>query len=153
MITLQRHIESSKLVCWIGDCYVGCVMYADDLVLISYSIHVTELQKMITVCADVATEINMQFNPNKCAVCRFGPGYSLPCVQICIQGAPVNYVQQAKYLGVMLKSYKTLSVDLCFMKSKFYRSFNAIFHKVTKIEVKLLLCAVAVHFGGEVRDS
>jgi len=131
-----RKLESSKLGCWIGDCYVGCVMYADDLVLISSSI--CELQKMIAVCADEATKINMQFNASKCAICRFGPRNLIPCVQICIQGAPVNYVQKAKYLGVMLKSGKTFSVDLHFMKSKFYRSFNAVFHKVAKSKDELV---------------
>ena len=66
-----RKLKSSKLGCWIGDCYVGCIMYADDLVLISFS--VCELQKMIAICAEEATKINMQFNPMKCAICRFGP--------------------------------------------------------------------------------
>jgi hypothetical protein len=43
--------ESSKLGCWIGDLYIGCIMYADDLVLISSS--VCELQRMFDVCADI----------------------------------------------------------------------------------------------------
>ena len=55
-------LESSKLGCWIGDCYVGCVMYADDLVLISSRI--CEQQKMIDddMCGDEVNKINMQLN-------------------------------------------------------------------------------------------
>ena len=57
-------LSSSKLGCWIGDCYVACVTYADDLVC--------ELQKMIDVRTAEATKINVQFYPNKCAVCNAG---------------------------------------------------------------------------------
>jgi len=63
--------------------------------LVSSSI--CELQKMMAVCANEATKINMQFNASKCAICRFGPRYLMPCVQICIQVAPVNYVQKVSW--------------------------------------------------------
>ena len=46
--------------------------------------------------------------------------------------------KKAKYLGVMLKSNKTFSLDLRLMKSKFYSSFNAIFHKVKGYELATL---------------
>jgi len=111
-------------------------MYADDLVLISSSI--CELQKMISVCSDEAAKINMQFNPSKCAICRFGPRYLNSCVQIWLQGAPIKYVQKAKYLAVMLQTNKSFSVDLHFMNSKFYRSFSAIFHKAAKLKDELV---------------
>ena len=41
-------LQESKLGCWLGDVYVGCIFYADDVVLISAS--VCELQKWLT-CA------------------------------------------------------------------------------------------------------
>jgi len=47
----------------------------------------------------------------------FGFRYSKPCVQICLHGAPINYVQ--KYLGVMLKANKTYSVDIHHIDQKF----------------------------------
>ena len=40
--------------------YIGCIMYADDLVLISSS--VCELQTMFDVCADVFTDIGIAKN-------------------------------------------------------------------------------------------
>ena len=54
---ILKSLEYSKLGCWIGDLYIGCIMYADDLVLISSS--VCELQRMFDLCADNFTEIGM----------------------------------------------------------------------------------------------
>jgi len=36
--------------CLIGDEFLGCIMYADDLVLVSHIVCV--LQKMIDICVD-----------------------------------------------------------------------------------------------------
>ena len=30
---IVQRLESSKLGCWIGELYVGCILYADDLTL------------------------------------------------------------------------------------------------------------------------
>ena len=54
---IVQRLESSKLGCWIGELYVGCILYADDLILISSS--VCELQKMVDLCADVI--LNVQY--------------------------------------------------------------------------------------------
>jgi len=66
---LIHRLEITNIGCWIDDCYIGCILYADDLILISPS--VCQLQKMINVCVEEATKINMSFNA-KCAVLRFG---------------------------------------------------------------------------------
>ena len=56
---LIYRLEVTKLGCWIGDCYISCSLYADDFILISPS--VCQLQKMINVCVEEATKINMSF--------------------------------------------------------------------------------------------
>ena len=63
---ILKSLEYSKLGCWIGYVYIGCIMYADNLVLISSS--VCELQRMFDPCADNLTEIGMQINSKKCAI-------------------------------------------------------------------------------------
>ena len=40
-----ERLNDSKLGCFIGDHYLGCIMYADDLILISVSVSI--LQQMI----------------------------------------------------------------------------------------------------------
>jgi len=60
--------------CVIGGKFFGCIMYADDLVLVSHS--VCALEKMIDICVDELNCIGMSFNVKKtsCLFC-FGPRY------------------------------------------------------------------------------
>ena len=51
-VGLIHRLETTKFGCWIGDSYVGCNLYADDLIFISPS--VCHLQKMINVCVEEA---------------------------------------------------------------------------------------------------
>jgi len=58
--SLINRLELSKLGCWVGDCYIGCILYAGDIILISASIY--ELQNMINICCEEASKINMIIN-------------------------------------------------------------------------------------------
>jgi len=60
--------------------YFGCVMYADDLTLFASSL--CELQRMIDICVDEATNLCMQFYSKKCSVIRFGPRYHSQCADV-----------------------------------------------------------------------
>lgn len=133
---LIRRLESTRLGCWIGDCYVGCILYADDLLLLSPS--VCHLQNMVDICVEEATKINMSFNPKKCAVLRFGPRYNSPCAAVHIQGTPTEFVASAKYLGIMLRASRHFAVDLHHMKAQFYKSFNSVFHRACRLKDELV---------------
>ena len=45
LMNIIERLNYSKLDCFIGDLYLGCIMYADDLILISTSVSI--LQQMI----------------------------------------------------------------------------------------------------------
>lgn len=128
---IVQSLELSKLGCWIGEMFVGCIMYADDLALISSS--VCELQRMLDMCADILAEIGMQINSNKCSILRFGPQYANSCATVWFQDSPVAVCDKAKYLGIQLQSGKVFSVDLSHCKAKFYRAFNGVFHRAAKL--------------------
>jgi len=59
------------LGCRLRNVYVGCVLYADDLVLMSASI--LDLKVMLNVCGLVGHEIGMRFNCSKCKCIAIGP--------------------------------------------------------------------------------
>jgi len=59
------------LGCRLRNVYVGCVMYADDLDLMSASI--LDLKVMLNVCGLVGHEISMKFNFSKCKCIAIGP--------------------------------------------------------------------------------
>jgi hypothetical protein len=106
-------------------------MYADDLVLVSSSI--ADMQTMVDICVEELQELKMVLNPSKCCIIRVGSGFAHKCSAITIAGEGVPYCQSAKYLGVQLLSKKTLTIDLHYMKSKFYAAFNGLFHRAAKM--------------------
>jgi len=54
----------------IGNLFVGCVVYADDIVLLSVSCF--GLQKLMDVCESYSGLWDIKFNPAKSQVVRFG---------------------------------------------------------------------------------
>ena len=50
-------LRSERLSCYIKHCYLGCIMYADDLLLLAAS--VTELQNMLNVCSDIGDNLGI----------------------------------------------------------------------------------------------
>ena len=132
---LIHRLEITKLGCWIGDLhrlYFICRRSHTK----SISPSVCQLQKMINVCVEEATKINMSFNAKKCAVLRFGNRYSSAAIKL--EGSAIDFVSNAKHLGVMLHSSKQFAVDLHYTKVKFYKSFNCLFHKAGRLKDELV---------------
>ena len=54
----------------IGSLFVDCVLYADDIALLSRSCH--GLQKLTDICHDYGLKWDIKFNPQKSQVAIFG---------------------------------------------------------------------------------
>ena len=50
--------------------YMGCLLYADDLILLSS--FVCKLQEMLNICYYVGSDIDMKFNARKCSLLCVG---------------------------------------------------------------------------------
>jgi len=50
--------------CWVKQTFVGCILYADDIIPLSPSLQ--GLQDMLSVCHTVCTHLHLQFHANKC---------------------------------------------------------------------------------------
>ena len=50
----------SDLGCHIGHCYIGCLVYADNIILLSTSL--LKLQKMLDVCFECGNFLAIVFN-------------------------------------------------------------------------------------------
>ena len=57
---IANSLCSSKLGCYVGEMYVGCIMYGDDIILLSASLNM--LQRMIKLCETEAYYLDMKFN-------------------------------------------------------------------------------------------
>jgi len=117
---LQR-LQSSGAGCRIGLCYIGCVMYADDLTLFASSL--CELQCMTDICVDKGTNLCMQFNSKKCSVIRFGPRYHSQCADVTMLGNSIKLINSVKLLGVQLFAYKKFRIDIGYMKHEVLSCF------------------------------
>ena len=63
-------LQASGLGCWIGSEYCGIMGYADDLVLLAASKH--DLDRMLAICTECASKLDLLFNPEKSVYMVFG---------------------------------------------------------------------------------
>jgi len=61
------------------------------------------------------------------------------CKDLTFDGGIIEFVHKAKYLGVMLKAGRNFGVDIQYMKSNFYCSFNSVFHRVARCQNELVV--------------
>ena len=117
-------MHSLKLGCFIHKCYVGCLMYADDLVLISAS--VTQLQYMLDTCGSTGADLGMQFNPTQSHCLFVGPSRAINPASMFINGVEIEWVSKVKYLGITLLAGVKFSVDLSEVRRKFFAAANGV---------------------------
>ena len=89
--------------------FLGCIMYADDLLLFSAS--VLDLQKMLDSCGSVGDKLGIKFNCKKSACMIIGPNKLSPISPLIINGSQVQWVDKIKYLGIILSSAKRFTVE------------------------------------------
>jgi len=71
---LIQLLKSSGFGCRYNDTYIGCLCYADDIILISHS--VTVMQNMLDLCDVFSADLDVRFNTMKSVamrILRIGP--------------------------------------------------------------------------------
>ena len=58
-----NQLKQLRVGCHISSLFLGCILYADDLLLLSPS--VTGLQAMLDKCSEVAKVLLLEFNAEK----------------------------------------------------------------------------------------
>jgi hypothetical protein len=111
----------------INGSFLGCIVYADDLLLISNT--VSDMQCLLDICTSQAVFLNLKFNVDKSMAMRVGTRFKIKCVVLLLCGKSLNYVSEIRYLGVILKTGRTCSFQYTAVKASFYRSFNAIYRQ------------------------
>lgn len=125
MDVLINRLKASKFGCRLAGEFFGCIVYADDVLLLSHSVEA--MRHMLTICENFAVDFDVKFNSNKSVFMRVGERYNSLCEPLRLFGTVLQQVQQIKYLGVCLVSDKKLKCDVNHLKVKFYRAFNCIY--------------------------
>jgi len=95
-------LRKSDYGCHLRYLYVGCFLYADDLILLSASIY--DLQKMLNICGKTGIELGLNFNAKKSKCIVIGPTAVGSPATMFINNLPLQWVDKVKYLGIWICS-------------------------------------------------
>jgi len=87
--TLISNIVSSRSGCHVNQYCMACVMYADDLLLLSAS--VTGLQELINICVSSSKDLCLTFNENKSYCIVVGPRTYDKLAEVCVDGNALKW--------------------------------------------------------------
>ena len=139
--TIITALEKADMGCHIDNTFVGCIAYADDILLLSAS--VVHLHKMLEICQSQGEKLDVRFNPNKSCLFTFGKDYKEQMANIHFGAGDtgITWVDNMKYLGINFVSSKRVKIDICPFLRKFYGSVNAVMahSKFVNEDVKLRL--------------
>ena len=108
-------LESNNLGCSINGIYLGCIVYADDILLMSTS--VLTLQSMLDICYQYGAMHNVMFNYKKSCCLQIGHRRSSNAYigTMLLNNVPIEWVDSFKYLGVAFIASNNLVVDCSYI--------------------------------------
>ena len=96
-------LENSGLGCSVHGVYMGCIVYADDIFLISHSLN--SMQLMLDICSSEIAKLHLKFNTKKSVALRMGPRFNYECAPLVLDGLNLSFVAWLDIL-VSLSSLK-----------------------------------------------
>ena len=84
--------------CHLDNIFVGCIAYADDILLLSAS--VVHLHKMLEICQSQGEKPDVRFNPNKLCLFTFGKDYKEQLANMHFGDGDITWVDTLNYLGM-----------------------------------------------------
>lgn len=126
-------LRTSRLGCCLNGRFVGCLMYADDIMLLSLS--VSAMQCMLDICSVFVSSLDLRFNVRKSVALRIGCRFRRQCEPLLLSSAPLSWVDEVKYLGVYFKSGVKFMRSFEFVRRRFFTCFNWIYSKSYRSEL------------------
>ena len=134
MLTISVILNSSNIGLYINNNITNHLFYADDLCLMSSS--PSGLQSLLNICSDYAVDNDIMFNQKKSQCVVFKPDkFKLSSPEIVLDGSSLNYVDDIKYLGVVLNNLCRDS-DMKRHLRSFYAKSYTIIRKFHTLDVK-----------------
>jgi len=124
---LLHKSSKSGYGCHGGNTFFGCIMYADDLILLSPSL--CGLQYMIVICSDYATDHSLVFNATK-TVCTIVNKLKCLISAVSMDNNEIKFTNHFKYLGVHFTGGSDISVDIVPVRHICFIACNSIIARV-----------------------
>ena len=133
---LITKLRESGYGCKLLNEFVGCILYADDILLVSASLF--KLQCMLSICNEFGIEWQISFNCKKSHLCAFGVK-SMPKSCLYLGLTAVMWCDSFQYLGVTLIGGRHLSVDVDCNRKKFLATAYAILNRCGGLSEEVLM--------------
>lgn len=133
-----EELQEKDIGCKIGNKFVGIIMYADDVILLSAS--VTGLQKMLDCVSHVSSKVDLPFNCDKCCCFAIGAQASTVKCDMYLYKKIIAWEKRIKYLGIEFLCGKILKIDTSLIQRKFYSATNCILGTIKTASEIIKLC-------------
>jgi len=107
---LITRLRQRGLCCKLFDCFYGCLVYADDILLLEHTIN--SMQVMLKTCDEFALDLNIKFNGTKSVAVRISCRYNMQCSLFTLSGNLSKCALSVKYLGVYFVAASALRYQL-----------------------------------------
>ena len=108
----------------IGRTIINHMLYADDICIVSLSS--SGLQHLLNICIDYSERHDLTFNAKKSMCMYFGTSINMHCglPVIYLGNCECQFVNEVKYLGVIIHSSMKTTIDDTRQRRKFYMQAN-----------------------------
>ena len=118
---LIYRLKSANIGCKLLENYYGCLLYADDIILLAHTLN--GMQCMLNICTDFGTEYDVKFNENNSVALRIGPCFNSVCKPLVLGSRCLQFVDSVKYLGVCIVASHHFKCSFEDVKLKFFSCF------------------------------
>lgn len=122
--TLSTLLNDSGIGGSIGGKMINHLIYADDICIISQSS--AGLQQLLNICTEFGNQHDLSFNITKSVCMSFHCAVNKKCANpdIRLNKQPLAFVDETKYLGVVMSSTSKTTLDVSRQTRKFYMQAN-----------------------------
>ena len=150
-------LRKSGFGCHIHGVFLGALIFADDIMLLSASL--SGLQTMVDICQEFVSSRNMKFGTSpdpqksktKCIVFSKNKRDYQGIISVKLNGDPLPWVSQVKHLGNTLQNDNSMSLDVLQKRGKYIGKVNSLlqeFHFSEPSIVTKLINTYATSFYG-----
>jgi hypothetical protein len=131
---LVVHLQHCGFGCYVRDVFLSCLLYADDMGIVSPSIKA--LRRLLNIVSEYCGQWDIKLNPKKSKLMFFGRNIG-PLAPVYMNGVALKWEETWPYLGVDVKSGLCFSCNPKSKLAKFYKSVNCIL-RIGGIQIELL---------------
>ena len=155
-------LRESGFGCHIGGLFVGCLGYADDILLLSGSR--SGLQCMVNLAQRFVKQKNLKFSTSpdpvksktKCIIFSKKHKDLKDVAPVLLNGDPLPWVQQVKHLGNVLQSDNSMKVDCSVKRGKFIGKINSLMQEFSysdpKVKIRIFNIFATSFYGSGLWD-